>query len=193
MGRYDKEIKKVYFSYKSITITSFDEFLKYNEIVFSKLLSIIQEYRSRFIPKSKVIQYLDEIENANNYRKVIDDLRNNIIEETISEETILAGLSESANIILGMIAYMSKNSNQEILDDIYSLYLKKNDSYGDTWHGRGSYGIYTELERKVFRFKNIILNNSVIKDNETIEDTLKDTINYITFFIVCLKCVDPNI
>lgn len=98
MGRYDKEIKKVYFNYKSITITSFDEFIKYNEIVFSKLLLIIKEYRSRFIPKSKVIQYLDEIENANNYKKVIDVLRNNIIEETISNETILVGLNESANI-----------------------------------------------------------------------------------------------
>ncbi|MBD5526542.1 MAG: hypothetical protein HDR04_19520 [Lachnospiraceae bacterium] len=193
MGKYDKEVKNVYLNYKPITITSYNEFLKYNEIAFSQLLTVIKEYRSRFIPKSKVIQYLDEIMNTSNYKKVIDDIRNNIIEETISEETILVELHESANIILGMITFTSEKGTQEILDNIYSLYLKKNDSYGDAWHGRGSYGIYTELERKVFRFKNVILNNAVIKDNETIEDTLRDTINYITFFIVCLKCVDPYI
>ena len=59
MGRYDKEIKKVYFNYKSITITSFDEFIKYNEIVFSKLLLIIKEYRSRKNIKRKKQFYIN--------------------------------------------------------------------------------------------------------------------------------------
>lgn len=193
MGIYDNEVKKMYCNYKPKTISSYDEFLKYNEIAFSNIRSVIEEYRSRFITKTKVIHFLDEIENASNYKEVIYDIRNNILEETINEEIMSAKLYDSANIILAMVSFISATSTQEILDNIYLLYMKKNDSYGDAWHKRGSYGIYTELERKVFRFYNVILCNSVVKDDETIEDTLKDTLNYITFFIICLKYVDPNI
>lgn len=70
--------------------------------------------------------------------------------------------------------------------------MKKNDSYGDAWHKRGSYGIYTELERKVFRFNNVVQHKLEVKNDESIEDTLMDTLNYITFFIICLKYVDPD-
>lgn len=192
MGKYDKEVKKIYNTYKPETVTSHDEFLKNNKNVFSNMVSVIKEYRSRYIPKSKVIQYLDEIENAGDYKKVIDDIRNNILEETISVETILAKLYDSANIILAMVSFISEKNTQEILENIYSLYLKKNDSYGDAWHKRGSYGIYTELERKVFRFNNVVQHKLEVKNDESIEDTLMDTLNYITFFIICLKYVDPD-
>lgn len=183
MGKYDKEVKKIYNTYKPETVTSHDEFLKNNKNVFSNLVSVIKEYRSRYIPKSKVIQYLDEIENAGDYKKVIDDIRNNILEETISVETILAKLYDSANIILTMVSFISEKNTQEILENIYSLYLKKNDSYGDAWHKRGSYGIYTELERKVFRFNNVVQHKLEVKNDESIEDTLMDTLNYITFLL----------
>ena len=122
MGKYDKEVKKIYNTYKPETVTSHDEFLKNNKNVFSNLVSVIKEYRSRYIPKSKVIQYLDEIENAGDYKKVIDDIRNNILEETISVETILAKLYDSANIILTMVSFISEKNTQEILENIYSLY-----------------------------------------------------------------------
>lgn len=122
MGKYDKEVKKIYNTYKPETVTSHDEFLKNNKNVFSNLVSVIKEYRSRYIPKSKVIQYLDEIENAGDYKKVIDDIRNNILEETISVETILAKLYDSANIILTMVSFISEKIHKKYLK-IYIHYI----------------------------------------------------------------------
>lgn len=191
MGKFDKEVKSTFYEYLFSEISSDDELLNCIRVTFSNLLQIIQEYRSRFIPRKKLEYYLDRIDQSTDYKIELNLIRKEALLENKLDDDLLPKLYDSAKMVLTILVYITNQEPDQILEDLYSLYEKKNDSYGDTWHGRGSYGIYTELERKVFRLNRVECLPD--KDCETIEDTLKDILNYITFFIICLKYVDPEI
>lgn len=191
MGKYDSQVNQVYNMYdvlKAPVPYSLDE---YNTLAFNNLFRVIKLYRGRFINRKVVLKYFDAIENSNDPMVALNTIRSRIETDIISDDDLVDILFNSANMILAMICDITSQKPDTIIHDLRSLYTMKNDDYGDTWHKRGSYGIYTELERKVFRFHRIIAEQQIrTQKNESIEDTLKDTLNYITFFIICLKYVD---
>lgn len=192
MGKFDNEVKSIYHTYDTIELSSDMELLEEKNHAFAKLLMIIKDYRSRLIDKRELLSYFEQIQSSDNINNTIENIRSKIMKDVVPEHQLLSLLYTAAKSILSMTVYLTGKSTNEILDELYSLYMVKNTSYGDTWYGRGSYGIYTELERKVYRLNRVISEEQLsCNDYETIEDTLKDTLNYITFFIICIKYIDP--
>ena len=193
MGKYDNQVKQVYSTYHPANVSETYTIYEINDLAFNALEQIIHEYRLRYVDTNTVINYLNLIETAENPQEMLNEIRAILFNSVASDNYIIELLYFAANMILKILIKITDKPTEFIINEIYSLYLEKNDIYGDSWYGRGSHGIYTELERKVYRFNRVISHNQIENQIiEPIEDTLKDTLNYITFFIICLKYVDPH-
>ena len=81
---------------------------------------------------------------------------------------------------------MSKIEDYKIIqDELYETFLKKNSDYGnnnlDTF---GKIGIMIRLQDKINRFINVSKNNINLVEDETLDDTIKDLINYSYLFLI---------
>jgi len=84
------------------------------------------------------------------------------------------------------------NMDNEILSSIFKecqdLSAYKNKRYGDEpLKLFGLKGIVTRLSDKFFRLKNLSMNEGEDADDESIEDTLKDMINYCGYGIMLIR------
>ena len=74
-----------------------------------------------------------------------------------------------------------KNIQKELLE----TFIKKNNDYGnsnlDTF---GKIGILIRLQDKINRYINISKNNIHLVEDESLDDTIKDLINYSYLFLI---------
>jgi hypothetical protein len=75
---------------------------------------------------------------------------------------------------------------QSIQNELLETFIKKNNDYGnnnlDTY---GKIGIIIRMQDKINRYLNISKNNIEIKvDDENLNDTIKDLINYCYLFLI---------
>lgn len=90
--------------------------------------------------------------------------------------------------------YMNKKIelHKKLLDDIHSLYIKKNHDYGDSVHDTyEKYGLVSflvRMEDKLNRVRTLTSKDDGMKVNdEKIEDTLQDLANYAILALLELK------
>jgi len=75
---------------------------------------------------------------------------------------------------------------KSIQNELLETFIKKNNDYGnnnlDTY---GKIGIIIRMQDKINRYLNISKNNIEIKvDDENLNDTIKDLINYCYLFLI---------
>jgi len=75
---------------------------------------------------------------------------------------------------------------KSIQNELLETFIKKNNDYGnnnlDTY---GKIGIIIRMQDKISRYLNISKNNIEIKvDDENLNDTIKDLINYCYLFLI---------
>ena len=74
---------------------------------------------------------------------------------------------------------------QNIQKELLDTFIKKNQDYGnvnlDTF---GKIGIMIRLQDKINRFINVSKNNINLVEDETLDDTIKDLINYSYLFLI---------
>ena len=81
---------------------------------------------------------------------------------------------------------MSKIEDYKIIqNELYETFLKKNNDYGtDNLDTFGKIGIMIRLQDKINRFINVSKNNINLVEDETLDDTIKDLINYSYLFLI---------
>ena len=87
-----------------------------------------------------------------------------------------------------MIKIINVNYYDEIIKDCKKIAIKKNIMYGSEGLKRfGLKGIVCRLGDKQDRLVNMTWNNQKDLNNESIEDTLKDMLNYCIYSIMVLN------
>ena len=72
-----------------------------------------------------------------------------------------------------------------IQDELFETFVKKNNDYGNTnLDTFGKIGIMIRLQDKINRFINVSKNNINLVEDETLDDTVKDLINYSYLFLI---------
>lgn len=81
---------------------------------------------------------------------------------------------------------MSKiDEYKTIQDELYEIFIKKNKDYGNTnLDTFGQIGIMIRLQDKINRYINVSKNNINLVEDETLDDTIKDLINYCYLFLI---------
>lgn len=81
---------------------------------------------------------------------------------------------------------MSKiDEYKTIQDELYEIFIKKNNDYGNTnLDTFGRIGIMIRLQDKINRYINVSKNNINLVEDETLDDTIKDLINYCYLFLI---------
>ncbi len=87
--------------------------------------------------------------------------------------------------ILDYLSDFDSNKRSEILKEAYETGVKKNHDYGsDNILVFGSKGLYVRIVDKLQRFKNLSAGKKARVEDEKIEDTLKDALNYCIYDIM---------
>ena len=74
-----------------------------------------------------------------------------------------------------------KNIQNELLE----TFIKKNNDYGnDNLDTFGKIGIMIRLQDKINRYINVSKNNIHLVEDESLDDTIKDLINYSYLFLI---------
>jgi hypothetical protein len=74
---------------------------------------------------------------------------------------------------------------QNIQKELFDTFVKKNGDYGnDNLDTFGKIGIMIRLQDKINRFINVSKNNIHLVEDETLDDTIKDLINYSYLFLI---------
>jgi hypothetical protein len=74
---------------------------------------------------------------------------------------------------------------QKIQKELFDTFVKKNQDYGnDNLDTFGKIGIMIRLQDKINRFINVSKNNINLVEDETLDDTIKDLINYSYLFLI---------
>lgn len=72
-----------------------------------------------------------------------------------------------------------------IQEELFEIFVKKNNDYGNTNLDKfGKIGIMIRLQDKINRFINVSKNNINLVEDETLDDTVKDLINYSYLFLI---------
>jgi hypothetical protein len=148
----------------------------------------IEKYKSKELNKyidtlesNKDFEKLKKLEATLNKRqeaikkKLVEDYDNKDIEKMTNEE------------INNFLKTQDKiQKYQSIQNELLETFIKKNNDYGnnnlDTY---GKIGIIIRMQDKINRYLNISKNNIEIKvDDENLNDTIKDLINYCYLFLI---------
>ena len=81
---------------------------------------------------------------------------------------------------------MSKIEEYQIIQkELLDTFIKKKQDYGnDNLDTFGKIGIMIRLQDKINRFINVSKNNINLVEDETLDDTIKDLINYSYLFLI---------
>jgi len=72
-----------------------------------------------------------------------------------------------------------------IQNELLETFIKKNNDYGnDNLDTFGKIGIMIRLQDKINRYINIKKNNIHLVEDESLDDTIKDLINYSYLFLI---------
>ena len=175
-----------------------DHLNKVNYEEFVKLIKPIQNIlnqREKEIEKKKskeLNKYIDTLESNNQFnklkklettinkeqeaikKKLVEEYDNKDIEKMTDEE-----------IKQFLITQEKIKKYQSIQNELLETFIKKNNDYGSSNLDKyGKIGILIRLQDKISRYLNISENNIEIKVNETLDDTIKDLINYSYLFLI---------
>ena len=74
---------------------------------------------------------------------------------------------------------------KSIQNELLEIFIKKNNDYGnDNLDTFGKIGIMIRLQDKINRYINIKKNNIHLVEDESLDDTIKDLINYGYLFLI---------
>lgn len=74
---------------------------------------------------------------------------------------------------------------KSIQNELLETFIKKNNDYGnDNLDTFGKIGIMIRLQDKINRYINIKKNNIHLVEDESLDDTIKDLINYSYLFLI---------
>lgn len=184
MGKYDIEIKSV--MYENTNSNTYDLMSCYRNIIYA--YNQIDQHFSLFF-NEKAIYDISYILNNPNFddKKKVAKMRE-MIEDFSSISDYYSHIVQQNKIIaynaFCMLSLIYTKNQEEILDEIYKLYLKKNTEYSDNWCKNGINGIFWDLNRKISRLKSIIANYKINSPDVKLFDTLQDLYLYAVFFIV---------
>ena len=169
---------------------NYDEFIK-----LIKPIQNILNQREKEIEKKKskeLNKYIDTLESNNQFnklkklettinkeqeaikKKLVEEYDNKDIEKMTDEE-----------IKQFLITQEKIKKYQSIQNELLETFIKKNNDYGSSNLDKyGKIGILIRLQDKISRYLNISENNIEIKVNETLDDTIKDLINYSYLFLI---------
>ena len=83
---------------------------------------------------------------------------------------------------------------EKIVNECKSLAKRKNKDYGDnSIKSFGGLGLLIRISDKVDRLTNILFKKNKPLVNESVEDTVKDIINYSVYLLMILKSNNKNI
>jgi len=168
-----------------------DEFVK----LYKPIENILKQ-REKEIEKKKskeLNKYIDTLESNKDFdklkkleatlnkeqqaikKKLVEEYDNKDIEKMNDEE-----------IKQFLITQEKIKKYQCIQNELLETFIKKNNDYGSSNLDKyGKVGILIRLEDKINRYVNINKNNVEIQvENETLNDTIKDLINYCYLFLI---------
>jgi tRNA 2-selenouridine synthase SelU len=148
----------------------------------------IEKYKSKELNK-----YIDTLESNKDFEKLKkleatlnkrqEAIKKNLVEQYDNKD-IEKMTNEEINNFLKTQDKIQKYKS--IQNELLETFIKKNNDYGnnnlDTY---GKIGIIIRMQDKINRYLNISKNNIEIKvDDENLNDTIKDLINYCYLFLI---------
>jgi hypothetical protein len=132
------------------------------------------------------------IENLQNFQF---ELHNNIVVNNnniiLNNIDIIKVILINLNIYCTIMLIDDFNNIDEKFKEIHlkglNLFEKKNTDYGDSFATFGIVGIIIRLEDKINRCISITKNNKTLVEDESIKDTIFDTVNYTTMGIMLIN------
>lgn len=74
-------------------------------------------------------------------------------------------------------------------DEIVDIVLRKNHDYGDAWQRYGAFTALIRINDKLLRLQTLESGETALVPDESIKDTLRDTIGYA---MLCLQWLEEN-
>lgn len=193
-GKFDTEVYQAIMDLYPVLSDSVESL---NELI-QENFKILENYYNRVTHNDVVISYLDKIEDAlqnNQAINIINELKMKL-EGTQSgfhytHENVIDAVKNIGNASLKIIIILHKESEEEIKKKAYDLHRRKNEAYNDGWYCLGTYGVFFNLRRKIYRLNSLVTGGAISRvDDETLYDTVIDCFNYCALFLVGLEFLD---
>lgn len=179
MGKYDKEIEKVFSYIRNLETTYCPP---------EELGSLYQQLYATTIPgidAENLCQKLSTLlmlEDIKDIKVEIKRLMKTYSYDMIQTEQCLKIVECLAMSIKHLAINELSIDLNNFIDIAYKKQAEKNAYYGDIWYKRGLIGVCRDMGRKIVRFKNF--NLMVTENPEDVLDNLIDLLNYCVFYIV---------
>ena len=96
-------------------------------------------------------------------------------------------LAELYTVLKTLAVAWNEMEEEELDTELLNLFVRKNADYGDAFMEYGAVGCVIRLTDKLKRLRQLVGTNKQQVHDETVQDTIKDAVNYIILTFITLR------